>query len=485
MAIDQIEKLEWRDSIDLHFSYEASDHRFNFLNKSHAFGNSIDWNYSGFGKLWTYNLNYFDFLQQKKISEQEGLYLIRDYVEKYSELRDGKEPYPTSLRIINWVKYISRHQVVDENINAKLGLDVNRLEHNLEYHLLGNHLLENAFALLFGAYYFRANATYKKASELLREQLSEQVLEDGAHFERTSMYHQLMLFRVLDSIQLLENNAWKQDGLLKFLKSIARKMLGWLDTMTFRNGDIPLINDAAFGINPTTQKLVDYAKKLSIIPEQIALSESGFRAVDTDNYELRLDAGEIGPKYQPGHAHADTFNFILYVRNFPYIVDTGISTYEAGSTRAFERSTAAHNTVTVKDQNSSEVWDSFRVARKASVQIMSESSSHLSASHNGYRKFGVTHRRKWNWDELGILIEDRLEGLSGSGKAFIHFHPDVQILDSRTDFVRTNFGEIRFENSIRVSESEYFYAPEFNKRIKSKMLEIKFDGQLITKINIK
>ena len=32
------------------------------------------------------------------------------------------------------------------------------------------------------------------------------ILEDGGHFELSPMYHQIMLFRVLDCIQLLKLN---------------------------------------------------------------------------------------------------------------------------------------------------------------------------------------------------------------------------------------------------------------------------------------
>ena len=38
---------------------------------------------------------------------------------------------------------------------------------NLEYHLLGNHLLENAFSLLFGAYYFKNEKLYNKSKKIL------------------------------------------------------------------------------------------------------------------------------------------------------------------------------------------------------------------------------------------------------------------------------------------------------------------------------
>ena len=47
-----------------------------------------------------------------------------------------------------------------------------------------------------------------------------------------------------------------------------------------------------------------------------------------DNYELFIDVGNIGPDYQPAHAHSDTFNFELIKGDNPIFVDTGISTYE-------------------------------------------------------------------------------------------------------------------------------------------------------------
>ena len=103
--------------------------------------------------MW-YWINYFDFLNQEDISKKDGLTLIYNYIKSESILKDGLEPYPTSLRLINWIKFISKHQIQDEKIDIMLTKHLSLLNKNLEYHLLGNHLLENAFALLFGAYYF-------------------------------------------------------------------------------------------------------------------------------------------------------------------------------------------------------------------------------------------------------------------------------------------------------------------------------------------
>ena len=81
-----------------------------------------------------------------------------------------------------------------------------RLKDNLEYHILGNHLLENAFSLLFGSIYFNDDSFFEISEKILLEQLDEQILNDGAHFELSPMYHCITLHKVLDSINLLRSN---------------------------------------------------------------------------------------------------------------------------------------------------------------------------------------------------------------------------------------------------------------------------------------
>ena len=137
----KIQPLNWEDSFLYNNSYKP-ENSFTFLNLSHAFEVEIDWNFSGFGKLWIYNLNYFDFLNQNSISSDDGLRLIEDYIKKNPLLKDGKEPYPISLRGTNWIKFLSRNSIIDSNIDQTLYNHYQILFNNLEYHLLGNHLLE-------------------------------------------------------------------------------------------------------------------------------------------------------------------------------------------------------------------------------------------------------------------------------------------------------------------------------------------------------
>ena len=71
--------IAWENRFDYENSYFKKDNSFTFLNISHFFSEKINWNFNQFGKLWTYNLNYFDFLNQENISKENGLRLIQDF----------------------------------------------------------------------------------------------------------------------------------------------------------------------------------------------------------------------------------------------------------------------------------------------------------------------------------------------------------------------------------------------------------------------
>lgn len=474
--------LVFEKSIPCAQAYESGS--FTFLNKTRDFAR-VDWNFSDYGRLWTYNLNYFDFLNQASMTAVEGSWLIEDYISRFAELRDGLDPYPTSCRIINWIKFLSRFNCQTNDIDKSLYLQARMLKAKLEYHLMGNHLLENAFALLFSACYFRDEVLYKKAKDLLESQLNEQVLLDGCHFELSPMYHQVVLFRLLDSINLLKKNRVFDEDLLPFLVTVAARMLAWLQEITFSNGSIPLFNDSAFGIAPTTAELNNYADALGIthhpLPIPHHLRQSGYRMIRGDSYEIALDVGNIGPDYIPGHAHSDTFNFELHIAGNPFIVDTGTSTYEPGTLRLSQRSTRAHNTVQIGEYEQSEVWGSHRVARRAKIVGFDETTDQVRATHDGYRRIGALHTRTFRTQPCGILIEDEVKGCRDlPHHSYLHFHPGIQPI-LRGDKIVANGTQILFEGARRITLENFDYAPEFNRSMPSKMGIVEFSGNLTTR----
>ena len=129
-----------------------SQGQFTFLNISDSFR---DWNMDEHGMLWAYNLNYMDWLEQEGIGEQECLRWIDRFVDELPSNHIGLDPYPIALRVINWAKFFSKHP----ECRSKKRLDsmyaqTMLLNRSLEYHLLGNHLLEDSYALFIASFFF-------------------------------------------------------------------------------------------------------------------------------------------------------------------------------------------------------------------------------------------------------------------------------------------------------------------------------------------
>ncbi|MBC3786087.1 heparinase II/III family protein [Spirosoma utsteinense] len=464
---------------------------FTFLNRS-VYMPVVDWNYARHGKLWTYNLNYFDFLNQADVNRpalkpDEGLRLIRQFMQAPG-LIDGLESYPTSLRIMNWIWFLSRHQIQDGPINQHLYAQTALLRRRLEYHLAGNHLLENGFALLLAALYFRHAGWFRRARSLLQDELADQILADGGHQEASPVYHQLLLNRLLDVLLALSHDSWHSDKAhVAFLEICARRMIAWLEAVTFRNGDIPMMNDAAWYLAPTTAQLQRKAA-LVLKPERSIQTAklNGFRKFTSPRYELFVDVGAMGPDHQPGHAHADTFSYVLYVDNCPVVVDSGTSTYETGPRRMWERGTAAHNTVSVGAAHSSELWAAFRVGRRARVQLLIDTPALLSARHDGYRHMGIHHKRSWSMEPARICLTDRLVGAKTTrrpltGVARIHLHPDALVHLVAPNRVSGTVDIMFLSASVpEVYLTTYELADGFNHRRPAICIEITFTDYLNT-----
>tara|TARA_Y200000002_G_scaffold120137_1_gene98478 strand:- start:2294 stop:3775 length:1482 start_codon:yes stop_codon:yes gene_type:complete len=480
--------IQWKSKINSSFSYSEKKKSFTFLNITHNFSDQIDWNYDGYGKLWAYNLNYFDFLNQKEMSKEIGVSLINNYIENDKVLKDGKEAYPISLRGINWVKFLSENKVKDSRIDKILLQNYYTLLKNLEYHLLGNHLLENAFSLLFGAYYFQDGKLYSKSKKLLTSELEEQILNDGAHFELSPMYHQIILSRLLDSIHLIKlNNDWKKDDLLLFFEAKASLMVSWLKNVTYSNGQIPMVNDTTYDIAPQSNILFSYAKEIGIADRQIPLSDSGYRKININSYELLIDVGNVGPDYQPGHAHSDTFNFELTKEGKAIFVDVGISTYEKNLKRQEERSTHSHNTVKIGSNEQSQVWGGFRVANRAKIIHLIEKNNFIEASHNGYLSDGYIHKRSFLWDEKSIILNDKLnKPTNNNAKAYFHLHHKIKKpLIIQNKITLKSLGVcIEFGKSKSISIESYELSLGFNKTTLANRIVVGFDQILETKISI-
>ena len=204
--------------------------------------------------------------------------------------------------------------------------------------------------------------------------------------------------------------------------------------------DVSFFNDSSAGTAPRYAELVDYAQRLGIRSlesnnKTTWLRNSGYLRAERGPAVLIADFARVGPDYLPGHSHADTLSFELSVSGHRVLVNSGTSTYEEGPLRDFQRSTPAHNTVTVNGCNSSEVWRSFRVGRRAKpggIQITPGAALFARCSHDGYKRFwrDCKHEREFVFTSEYLEVIDRIFGASQSAEAVLHFHPNVTVSES-------------------------------------------------------
>jgi uncharacterized heparinase superfamily protein len=476
---------------------------FRFLNVERRCATAADWSATDASKLWLYNLHYFADLNADDAPARalwhRGL-LARWVSENPPGAAEGWEPYPVSLRIVNWVKWALRGNELPPACETSLAVQARWLCRRMEYQILGNHLLANAKALVHAGLYFsgiEADRWYRHGISIIDRQLHEQVLADGGHFELSTMYHALVLEDLLDLVNLLR--AYGQQPPAHWHGAVAH-MRRWLLLMSHPDGDIAFFNDAAFGIAPTPAELETYAHRLGLepapqrAPPLAVLAASGYVRLEAGPACLICDCAAVGLRYQPGHAHADTLSFELSLAGRRVFVNSGVSEYGERAERHRQRGTAAHNTVVVNGQDSSEVWGGFRVARRARARLceatLAPPQAIVEGCHDGYARLPGRnrHTRRWSLDPRALRIEDRVSGAFQQAQARFHLHPDIGARLSGPAVVTLCAGAqelatVAFEGAAAVELGRGTWHPRFGVTVANSWIDAHFaDASLLTHI---
>lgn len=355
--------------------------QFSFLNRTVRFvGQEFRWYEPKQSRLWNYNLHYFNYLRDPSRSDTEKFSLIQYWIEANPKgSTPGWEPYPTSLRLVNWCRWLTLYpEEVSAEAWESVAEQLDWLSRHLETHILANHYFENLKALVYAGVVLqqdKARRSLPKAQRRLKEQLREQFLPDGGHYERSPSYHCLLTDGLLDLLELDQWLPYRMDPeLLLMVRERAQSGLGLLSAIEMPGDRYPLFNDSAFDSAPLPSQLYARAAALSVqwraaerdrLLDYPAFGVFGFH--DSSGTALAIKCGAVGPDYQPGHTHCDLLSYEWFVAGHPIVVDTGVYEYQPGAMRRYVRSTAAHNTVAVDDAEQSEIWGEFRVGRRARV----------------------------------------------------------------------------------------------------------------------
>jgi uncharacterized heparinase superfamily protein len=404
------------------------DGRFSFLNEERHLPDPLDWAVPDASRLWRFQLHSFAYAVDLAVAAR------RHRPDAYPRLRvlvqswlaehpvsgaDAWHPFVVASRLIAWL--IARDLVASSlKEDAPFAGELRRallthavyLAEHVESDIGGNHLLKNAVALLLAGCSFDGpvpRAWRERASRLLEAELPKQILADGGHYERSPMYHQLVLADLL----VVLFAAGKRDlAVAEPLAEAVRRMQRFTRTLVHPDGEIPLFNDAALGEAPCPGQLIGPSTE----PMGNVLAASGYFVLPVaEGSVLLADCGPPGPDDLPAHVHADALSFELSVAGRRVLVDGGVDEYAPGPRRDLLRGTAAHNTVEVDGQNQTEIWSSFRVGRRARVRREwweeRADGATLVGSHDGYARLGVRHERRLDAvPGVGWRVRDTLVG---------------------------------------------------------------------------
>lgn len=449
-----LEELDF-DPVFLHrFSVPAlMANRVSFLHEEE----SMDWNgrwcKETRSRLWNFNLHYFEFLHpltKQYLETGSACYLgktvqmIQGWIRQNpkEQAGDGWSSYAISLRLTNWLAYYSAiGSHLDANFRKELTASIHEqyvwLSTHLEQGILGNHYFENLKTLVLCAVFFHDTAALSTVLPAFYAECREEILSDGMHFELSPMYHKIVLEGLLRVCIALRNAELRDSR----LEELAQSMLNAACSMEKGLARTPLFNDSGDNVAKSLQALLACASQhLGLHPAQnTSLPDAGYYFFENGPWRLIVDAGAAGPDYIPGHSHCDAMSFELFRNGEPVLVNSGTYAYQCPQRHWF-RSTEAHNTVQISGVEQSQIWGTFRLAKRSRTRVLELVSDRIRMELTDYR--GNRIRRELRLTPDALYLTDQAAGKPLSS----HLHSLIPM-------------EIRSSSAVTRKQSPY--APEY------------------------
>jgi len=418
-----------------------------------------------------------------------------------------------SIRQLNWIwalKLIADSDIVTEKFLKRVAqvmyVQTRYIDKHLSFHSsANNHLMSELCALVIVGRYLGINRWWKKGEKLLNDYLGSQILSDGTGAEQAPSYlAHTMEFYILSFLETGREipieiqislcagadyliSMMGQNGILgRFGDNDSGQILpigtDYSETKSLINIISYLFNKTAL-IQPDPHcddKLFwllgekQYSVWLKASQQQdpylqkSSFPEGGYYILKEVWYgqsvRLIFDCGPLGLHPLAGHGHMDALSFVLEIDGKAILVDPGTYAYfKDMSLRNYFRSTRAHNTITIDDQDQSVIGGRFLYKNQTKAECLEYIEGHsVTGCHYGYVRLSdpVVHTRRISFDseQHEIRIHDRLTCKSHHLlKMFFHFNPHYHVEN--------------FEDNL--SKCQLFYEPG---------LRFSFDSQLSLEI---
>lgn len=307
------------------------------------------------------------------------------------------------------------------------------------YSSLGNHTICEAVGIIFEAAIFRdtveGKTWIKRGIELLTQETTHQILDDGGPAEQSFNYHRFVLDLYWLAVDFMEKNQIHDCAKMK-----PRLVKGEAFMKCFQgdNGKLPHIGDSddGFAVAPGLFPL-------RMIPDVTIkdichFADSGYTVIkDSKGACIVFDHGPLGMPPLYNHGHADALSVILNIKGLELLVDTGTFQYNGvPEYRKYFKSTRAHNTVTIDGQDQAVQETGFIWSHPYKTEVVRkeviEKGFFIEALHTGYRRLQspVTHKRVVFQTNGLFIVRDSFEGPGiHEFELNYHLHPEANVND--------------------------------------------------------
>lgn len=298
----------------------------------------------------------------------------------------------------------------------------------------GNHTIAECVGLVYAGALFpelpHAAGGLRRGASLLAREADRQVRADGGGVEQATWY----LRFVADLLELGGAVlAPHRPAEARVATGAAERARGFLRALGGATGALPRIGDSDDGYALVHHRPAPGGELAGVTP----LDASGYTVVRTGPAHLVMDHGPLGMAPAYGHGHADALAVLLRWGGHDVVVDTGTETYTGDPVwRRYFRSTRAHNTVLVNEDDQAVMEAAFMWSRPFGARLLGRGTSAdggvtVAASHDGYRRHGVLHARAVRVAPDGsVVVVDRLHGEARGAQLRWHT-PHAVTLDGR------------------------------------------------------
>ncbi len=407
-----------------------------------------------------------------------------------------RSPLELAIRLINWVwawelirpsgVLTSEHRCRFLPVVYRHLWDISRKYSR--YSSANNHLIGEAAGVFIGSSYFSnlrgVDSWAEQSRQILLQEIVRQTHEDGGHAELAMGYHLFVLEFFLLAGLVARNTGldfppeyWQRlEKMFEFVATLADgvqtpPMFGdcddgyVLDLGDMEHHSRSLLATGAVLFNRSDFKQVsggftesclwllgeegynafegiDGTQERPALKSE-AFAESGYYVLRTGDRNgdkaitVTFDCGPLGFDTIAAHGHADALSFTLSAFGVDVLIDPGTYDYFSyPQWRDYFRSTRAHNTIVVDDEDQSEMLGPFMWGAHAKAVCVhwqpSQDGGTVTGQHDGYERLSrpVSHRRTVTLDGAAsvVTIEDELTGRGRhSASMFLHFAEECRV----------------------------------------------------------